>query len=192
MRVFLFDQYSDGEVRSICSRFGVQLSELNALEHTGKETEAITYFLDKVDAIIVEMTEPKETIHFLLAQAILANKPTLCLYKKNMPPRHIVQYIRSRKTPRPMKTFSYSSSTLQPAVYQFLRTYNPDGMGKEDHPSIKYTLRLTPKIDRYLHWAGTQQGKTKADVIRALLTGQAEDDEDYTDASMSDQLEQQE
>jgi hypothetical protein len=179
MKIFLFDEYTNGSLRKTCDHFDGEVFELDPKDMMGSKTEAITYFIDQVDVIIVEMTEPTDMTHFLLAQAILANKPTLCLYRKNMPPRRILNYVRSRKTPRPMKTFSYSSSSLDTAVKHFMRAFNPESEAKDDIPSIKYTLRLTPRIDRYLDWISAQQSRTKADVIRSVLAGVSEDDQDY-------------
>lgn len=40
---------------------------------------------------------------------------------------------------------------------------------KENIPSVKFTLRITPKEDKKLEQAARQQGRTKAEIIRELL-----------------------
>lgn len=180
MKIFLFDENTDGAIKDICVNEGATVFELNAKDSKGKSVQAVNYFLDQVDVLVVEMTDPTQMVHFVLAQAILANKPTFCLYQKNKPPRDILNYVRSRNTPRPMKTFSYTPATVQHAVSHFVHAFDSDSKEHDDIPSIKYTLRLTPRIDRYLEWTSAQQSKTKADVIRFVLSQTASDDEDYT------------
>lgn len=181
MKIFLFDENTDGLIKDMCVDEGATVFELTAKESKRRSLQAVNYFLDQVDVLVVEMTDPSQMVHFVLAQAILANKPTLCLYQKNQPPRDILNYVRSRNTPRLMKTFSYTPATLQHSVSHFVHAFDSDSKEHDDIPSIKYTLRLTPRIDRYLEWMSTQQSKSKANVIRFVLSQIASEDEDYTE-----------
>ena len=43
------------------------------------------------------------------------------------------------------------------------------GRNEENMPSVKFTLRITPKEDKKLEQAARERGSTKAEVIRDLL-----------------------
>lgn len=179
MKVFLYDRHTKGVLECSSKKTTAEVIAISSLSEHKNMSQAVAHFLDQVDALLIEITDPTDLEHFILAQAVLADKPTLCLYQKNRPPRKLLDYIRSRKTPRSIKTFSYSPSTVDEAIESFIRRHNPDSLDDVHMPSIKYTLRLTPFIDQYLDWVSRQQSKTKANMIRSILIDAAERDEDY-------------
>jgi hypothetical protein len=129
--------------------------------------------LDQVDALVIEVTQPTQDIHFILAQSLIAKKPVLCLYAKNQPPRELLAYIREKSLPRPVKTFSYTDSSLADAVQEFVHKHDPRFINESDVPSIKFTLRLTPRIEAYLTRYARSVHMTKADALRDLLDRKA-------------------
>ena len=52
------------------------------------------------------------------------------------------------------------------------------GEGKET-PTIKFTLRITPRIERFLHWKTHNTKVSKADFLRELIERLIDQDEDY-------------
>lgn len=181
MKIFLFDEYSKGKLEKICESTGSEVIKTDTMQNSHPFLKEGTFFLDSVDLLIIEITHISQMMYFVLAQAILVNKPTLCVYKKNKPPREVLYYIRKRKAPRPIKTFSYTDKDIKTSIQHFVNIHDPHHAMHDTKPSIKYTLRLTPTIERYLDWMSKQQGKTKADLIRFMLEESALRDYDYTD-----------
>ena len=55
----------------------------------------------------------------------------------------------------------------------------PNQLISGEMPSIKFTLRLTPKVDRYLNWKAKRLKKTKADLLREWMGHLLSDDSEY-------------
>jgi hypothetical protein len=176
MRIYVHDDKTSGEIARLCVAEGAEILTPEEVHKRSTMPSDVNFFLDEVDLLVVEATHPTQQVSFILAQAILAQKPTLCLYAKNQPPRQLLSMIRKRQRPRPIKTFSYTATTLAEAVHLFVTRYNPKSIERDDLPTIKYTLRLSPRIDRYLEWHAQRAKKSKADLLRALLARQAEGD----------------
>ncbi len=50
---------------------------------------------------------------------------------------------------------------------------------KFDQPSIKFTLRITPRIEKYLSWKIKNTEKTKADYLRGEIEKIMEEDDEF-------------
>ncbi len=136
--------------------------------------------LEKANGIIVEITEPGEQVNYILAQAVLQQKPTLCLYQKNKEPRHLLIYLKRRGVPRSLQVKAYTKDTLSNIVVRFLQDL---GLTKElaEKPNIKFTLRITENIQRYLDWKSRQSRKNKADYLRELVEKEMNSDKNFQD-----------
>lgn len=136
--------------------------------------------LQRVHGLILEITEPTPELHYLLAQAVILNKPTLCLYRKNKPPRDILSHLHKQNIPSRIVTKNYTVSTLEVVVQSFLQSIDTK-ITLTETPTIKFTLRLTPTIEQYLEWLAKQQpaNANKAEYIRALLKRAALQDSEY-------------
>ncbi|PIW36615.1 MAG: hypothetical protein COW24_04370 [Candidatus Kerfeldbacteria bacterium CG15_BIG_FIL_POST_REV_8_21_14_020_45_12] len=181
MRIYLHDNKTQGRLERLCKRAGLEVLTHEEVMTRDTMPEGVNFFLDQVDALILEVTNPTQEIYFVLAQAMLTNKPTLCLYAKNQTPQELISYVKRRPAPRPIKTFSYTGATLIRSLTDFLIRQDPDQLEYDDIPSIKYTVRLTPKVDRYLKWISQQKKMNKADFLRDLLTTMAVEDPDFKD-----------
>ncbi len=180
MRVYLHDEKTGGKIAKLCDQAGLSVLTHEEVLARDATPAGVSFFLEEVDALVMEITQPTQQIHFILAQAILADKPALCLYAKNQTPRELLSYIKKRPAPRPIKTFSYTGSTLPLAVKSFVASHSEEEQdGVEDVPSIKYTLRMSPKIDRYLKWVHETRGVNKADFMREMLLKLSIEDEAY-------------
>lgn len=124
--------------------------------------------LERVDAIILEIAHPAEELLYVLAQAIILRKPTLCLYPTNNIPIDIVQHLSKKTIPTTVKTKSYETSAVGEMVQKFLAQID-QSIVVADIPHIKFTLRLTPSLERYLDWLNAQQQINKADFIRQMI-----------------------
>ncbi|MBI2410753.1 MAG: hypothetical protein HYV32_02590 [Candidatus Kerfeldbacteria bacterium] len=184
MRVYIHDEKTGGAILRACREAGVSVLTPEKIRKRKRLPEGVAFFLDQVDLLIIEITKPNPLMHFILAQAILADKPTLCLYAKNQSPRLLLKYIRKKATPKPVKTFSYMETSLAEAVNHFIGMHDPLRQEHDEAVSIKYTLRLSPRVDRYLTWRSEKQKMNKADFIRELLARKAKEDRKYRDPLM--------
>jgi hypothetical protein len=180
IRLYVHDERTDGKILQQCLQSGVDVLTLAEVRARKSGPKGHGFFLDQVDALLIEITQPTQDIHFILAQSLLAKKPVLCLYAKNQPPRELLSYIKQKSTPRPLKTFSYTDATLYEAIDTFIHKHDTRFADAHDQPSIKFTLRLTPRMEEYLEWYAKKHHATKADALRDLLRAQAESDSEFT------------
>ena len=188
MRVYVHDTKTGGEIETFCKKAGLDVLTHEEVMARDASPADVSFFLDEVDALIIEITHPTQQVHFILAQAILADKPALCLYGKNQAPRELLSYIKKRPAPRPIKTFSYTAPTLLLALKNFVVRHDDGQDENEDLPTIKYTLRMSPRIDRYLQWVTETNGINKADFLRELLARVAEEDVAYNEGDAAEEL----
>lgn len=180
MTVFIYDTKTNGAIERLCKKAGLTVLTPKRLRKKPQRTVGDNqFFLEQVDLLIMEITKPERDATFLLAQAILMNKPMLCLYRKNQTPQELLTVIKHKAAPRPVKTFSYTEATLLEGVQHFLDDLLLTPEDQDDIPSSKFTLRLSPRIDDYLEWYSAQHAITKADYLRALLTRLAKQNKDY-------------
>lgn len=134
--------------------------------------------LEHMDGIILEISYPAEELHYILAQAIVLGRPTLCLYPKNREPQQVLSHLNKPGVPKSVQTKAYSSTTVREILGKFLSTIDRN-VTLEDVPNIKFTLRLTPAIEHYLNWLARYKKINKADYIRKLLKDDADKNVDY-------------
>lgn len=134
--------------------------------------------LQKVDAMIIEISEFDPEISYLLAYAILQKKPTLCLHRRGVSPERTLKYLAIDKRPEFMKIKSYSYKNLEETLLKFVKGFSPDGT-IEEHPKIKFTLRVTSEIDKYLHFKTHNTKKTKAEFLREEIKELMKKDKDW-------------
>lgn len=134
--------------------------------------------LERVDGIILEISYPADELHYILAQAIVLQRPTLCLYPKNREPREMLLHLQKPTVPKSVIARSYTSTNLKDVLGKFLQSIDRT-VKLEDTPNIKFTLRLTPALEHYLDWLSQYQGINKADYIRRLIKEDADKNADY-------------
>lgn len=134
--------------------------------------------LERVDAIIMELAYPSDELHYVLAQSIVLQRPTLCLYPKNREPRELLQHLQKPTVPKTMIAKSYTSTTIKDVLSKFLQSID-HRVTLEETPNIKFTLRLTPAIEHYLNWLAQHGGVNKADYIRKVIKEDADKNVDY-------------
>lgn len=186
MKAYIHDEKTSGIIAKTCEKIGVDILTPKMVKNRRSAPQGIDFFLDEVDFLILEITKPTQVMNFILAQAIIAQKSTLCMYAKNQPPRNILSYIKKRSAPRSVKTFSYTERNLSSTVERFVQLHDPRTQEHDDHPSIKFTLRLTPHIERYLSWYSESHDISKADHIREILTQKAKENDQYLDVFDND------
>lgn len=185
MKVFIFDERTAGRIQQLVERAQIQVisphqlyGETEAVQrpmYDGKQFESLAM----VDILILEITDANPGVNFLLAQAVLQQKPTLCLYQKNHEPRDLLNYLIKKGTPKCITTHAYFAGSLPNQIDRFLSEVSKLPLAIEEIPSIKFTLRLTPQVDRYLDWKAKKIKKTKADLLRDWLRLKIDEDGEY-------------
>ncbi len=135
--------------------------ELEALNKTGGT------LLDKMDALVIEGSEPDADLGYLLAYAMSMRRPTLYLYDKDVSNRGVLKYLGDRQVPSFIQVRSYSGDQVVAYVDQFLTGLV--GEQADHEPTVKFTLRITPAMERYLQWKSKKMGVTKADFLREQI-----------------------
>ncbi len=138
--------------------------ELEALNKSGGS------LLDKMDALIIEGSEPDADLGYLLAYAMSMRRPTIYLYDKDVSNRGVLKYLGDRQVPSFIQVRSYSGDQIVAYVDQFITSLV--GEKAEHEPTVKFTLRITPSMERYLQWKAKKMGVTKADFLREQIDAQ--------------------
>jgi len=147
-------------------------------EDLEKMNESGEILLDKMDCIIIEASKPDQEIGYLLAYAISQKKPLLYIYQKGTPEKVARGYLTKKNTPYFIRMASYTAKDLEQIVLQFI---DEVGMGKgiKEKPTIKFTLRITSQMERYLDWKSKRKKVTKADFLRKILEEMIDQDNDF-------------
>ena len=133
-----------------------------ALEQANESGETL---IAKMDGFVIEVSTPSPEISYLLAYAVLQKKPTLCLCRKGVSPQVPPYLMEGKNVAKFLRVEYYSSASLERVVLKHLRSAEK-GMEREEVPNIKFTLRITPKIEKYLHWKSQKKKMSKAEFLR--------------------------
>ncbi len=135
-------------------------------EELEQMSEAGEMLLDKMDSIIIEASKQDQEIGYLLAYAISQKKPLLYLYQKGTPEKIAFGYLTKKSVPDFVQMKSYCSEDLEEKLMEFV---NSIGAGIKEKPTIKFTLRLTSRMERYLRLKSKKVRKNKADYLREIV-----------------------
>jgi len=124
--------------------------------------------LDKMDGLIIEASHPDSEVGYLLAYAISQKKPTLYIYEKGTTTKGALMYLSAKNIPDFVWIKPYISNDLEKIILEFINKVETGE--RQEIPSIKFTLRITPQMERYLTWKVQKLGRTKADFLREFIT----------------------
>lgn len=141
------------------------------------ESEFIADTINFLDGMILEISQIDNEIYSILAQAIISQTPTLCLYKKEQPPKKFLESFAKAGAAKNIVVKSYTEKTIADHIAQFSKSFGNEAT--DNIPAIKYTLRLTPKLDRYLNWLAHGENLNKAEYMRKLLDSKLAEDGTY-------------
>lgn len=122
--------------------------------------------LDHMDMLVVEGGRDDSELGFLVAHAIATKKPVLYLYPKGIRPA-LFDHVSVHALPSNIVPAAYTHETIRDVIHRFLE----DVTGKlvREVPRIKFTLRITDRIDQYLQRQAKQSNTTKADFLREQI-----------------------
>lgn len=131
--------------------------------------------LKKLQLLVIEASEPNPQVAFLIASALAHRKPILILLARGTPlDLHLRTLQRDKTVGRWLRVEFYRDKNLLKLVESFVDHWTR-GVRRE-LPLIKFTLRLTSTLDRYLTWKGLQVKKTRANFLRQVVEEMASDD----------------
>ena len=151
---------------------GFSSQDLEKMDQSGEG------LLEKMDALIIEGSKSFSESGYMIAIALAHKKPILYLSDKTKPiSENLLQLKKSSATGKLLQLEYYTDATLEKAVQDFLqKAEKGDGI---QNPNIKFTLRITPRIERYLHWKTHNTKVSKADFLRELIEQLIADDKNY-------------
>lgn len=171
---------------SILSEAGVlvmsNLADKNLVGFSSQDLDKINQsgevLLEKMDALVIEGTKPISESGYLIAIALAHHKPILYLSEKGkLINKNLLHLRKDKSTAKLLQLEYYTDKNLDNVVLDFLQIVEK-GEGREA-PTIKFTLRITPRIERYLHWKTHNTKISKADFLRELIEGLIDKDENY-------------
>lgn len=151
---------------------GFSSQDLEKMDASGES------LLEKMDALIIEGTRPLAESGYMIAIALAHKKPILYLSDKTKQINQNLMHLKKdRGTAKLLKLEYYTDAILEKTILAFLQKAEKG----ESHqaPNIKFTLRITPRIERYLHWKTHNTKISKADFLRELIEKLIDDDESY-------------
>ncbi len=151
---------------------GFSAQDLEKIEQEGM------VMLEKMDGLIIEGSSPLPESGYLIAIALTHQKPVLYLADKTRPiNKNLLHLKQDKNAGKYLTLINYSEKDLAEIIVGFLQTAE-HGEGRE-LPTIKFTLRITPRIERYLQWKTHNTKISKADFLRELIEGLIDRDEEY-------------
>ena len=161
---------------NVIKKVGEQVVSLSGDKITKASPEKGILFAD-TDGFIIEVTNFDNEIPYILAFATLQKKPILALYQKNKDPKGIPTTIIKQAKQNKVRIESYDDDSLPKLIVGFLQKLHKIHL--DDQPNIKFTLRVSKRIEKYLHWKTHGTGKSKAEYLRDKIWEQMKNDAEY-------------
>lgn len=187
MKIYFFQPKIETEkTKALCQRVIKVLERAKVTIFPSKKDQkakeelrqASEILIANIDGFIIEVSTKDPEISYFLAFALLQKKPTLCLFQKGTSP-YIPQYLLEQKeVAKFLQVKSYFDRSLEKIILQYLGFAQKD-RAKSELPQIKFTLRITPKIEQYLHWKSIKRKASKAEYLRENLEGIIIKDQEY-------------
>lgn len=131
--------------------------ELRRLKMSGQN------LLDKMDAFVIEATSPDPEVGYLLAYAMSQKKPVLYMVLQGTKMGKQIQ-----RLPDNVRLKEYEPELIREVLGEFIRSI--EKVWSDAAPNIKFTLRITPQIERYLQWKSKRKKLSKADFLRDRIS----------------------
>ncbi|MBI3115415.1 MAG: hypothetical protein HYZ09_02905 [Candidatus Kerfeldbacteria bacterium] len=177
----LEDDYDS--IRKVLKRADVWLSsnterqEVDLPAEERERAEALEQpLLETMDAIVVNGTHSDQQAGYLVAFAITTKKPTLFLYQRGTVP-DLFRHLTAKAVPKWVRVVAYTDQNLERQVEAFLA--GAAGVAVKEVPRIKFTLRITRSIERYLAFRTQNTKLTKADWLRQQIERLMRDDDQW-------------
>lgn len=152
----------------------VSLPELEKLTQAGES------LMEKIYALIIEGTNQSfETAH-LIALALTHKRPVLYLIEEGRYiDKNLSKLENDPKTRHYFKVEFYTHENINAILKNFIEGVEKSGKVIQEKPMIKFTLRVTPTLEKYLYWKTHNTNISKADFLREEIQKMMEQDEEF-------------
>lgn len=150
----------DGQSLSALLRaLGAHVTEAQDLEQQQiGDCDAVLFYGD--------LAQPQQP--YIVALSLAQQKPVIFLYEKGSPIPQTIRLLQEDKKLSALIHVRHTQpSSLSKDVSDLLGNIEKGPL--KEIPSIKFTLRITPTIERYLQWKSQESGLSKADVLREFI-----------------------
>lgn len=134
-----------------------------------------------VDAVVIEGTHISSDAIYVIATALAYKKPVLYLIEKGTTIPDQLSYVRQDKNLSKnfhLIFYDGKNNNFDSKIIGFLDLLESGALLK-DRVNVKFTLRITTKIESYINWKSASVKKSKAEYVRDLLTKLMSADEKY-------------
>ncbi|MBU1202962.1 hypothetical protein KKH39_02900 [Patescibacteria group bacterium] len=136
--------------------------------------------LERVDAFVFQGQKFDTKAGYLTALALAQSKEVLCLLPSGSKIDSSLASLRdNRNLAKHLLVEFYTDSDLSDKLEKFLTKLDKKTI--RDLFNIKYTLRVSGKINDYLNWKAREKSVKKADWIRDNIQDLMKNDEKYQD-----------
>src|SRR3989339_41930 len=145
----------------------------------GKNDDDSQLSFANMDGLVIEGSDVASDVGYLIALALAQKKPILFLLPKG---KAIPDQIRGLKDDKNLKKLFllnfYSDKNFEDLLLDFIDIIETGELRREV-PTIKFTLRFTPRVERFLRWKSNKVKLSKADLLRKLVDEAIKADETY-------------
>lgn len=173
MRIYLFQTTgiktkSGHSIEQVLQTFGA---------HKVERDEDGSLDFDRIEAVIINGNDDITAASYVIAVAIAKQKPVLFLLEKGSSIPDSIKDFRADKKMSMLFHLAFATpEKLTKTIGDFIQ--KAEG-GVKEYPSIKFTLRITPSMERYLQWKSKRSGISKADFLRNELAQISQKDPDF-------------
>jgi len=148
----------------------------NLLGKVGAEQQVS---LENMNGLIIEGKGSAAEAGYLIALSLSQNRPLLYLLPKGRElPEQLRPLLNNDKLKKLFLFKYYSNRVLWNILVDYLDIIETGELRREA-PTVKFTLRFTPRVDRYLNWKSKKIKISKADFLRKLVDDLIKSDEEY-------------
>lgn len=183
MKIYFYSNNQNGKDALTISKYlkkvGIEFKD-NFSDIDNVDNFAQDSALSKVDSLIVLTSNLSEKEIYLIALSLSQNKDVLCLIPQGKNVGNALKNLKDNdKFSDKLYVEKYQGNSLIEKVSIFLESLHKDDM--KELFNIKYTLRVSSKINSYLNWKANQINMPKADWIRDIIRELMNSDQGYQD-----------
>lgn len=169
-------------INQLLLKNGVNLvSNLEKIVTKGENEARRSISYDQIEAVIIEGTYTFSDTIYIIATALAYKKPVLYLMEKGHLIPDQLEYIRKDENLGEnffLKFYKKDKKSIEDTILDFLELIESGNLLTEK-VNVKFTLRISPRTERYLNWKSLGVKKSKARYLREMLDKMMKEDPKY-------------
>jgi predicted DNA-binding protein len=181
MHIYFYSNASDNDQNSqqilqYLRRVGTTVISETSTKKIATEAGALP--MDKVDALLIYGQKLDAQAGYWLAWAVSKNKDVLCLLPEGSKIDAALEHLMTDSVAsKKLHLERYQTKDVLEKVANFLETFGQENLS--ELYNIKYTLRLSRKINEYLDWKSANTQIDKATWLRENIQNLMDSDKDW-------------